>query len=96
MTEPSPSPLNKWRYGIHPRAAGMQVRALTRVDLPLGEALRLEMGGDGDGGEDLVHLQYYIATEQGPWALWLSCARQNVADREAAIRGITPPLAEQK
>jgi len=34
---------------MHPRAAGLQVRSLGRVDLPLGEALRLEMV-DADAG----------------------------------------------
>ena len=44
MTDASaPRPLNKWRYGIHPQAAGTQLEALGRVELPLGEALRLEM-----------------------------------------------------
>jgi hypothetical protein len=71
----------------------MQIRSLGRVDLPLGEALRLEMVTAGQGGEDVVHLQYYVATELGPWALWLSCAREDLADREAALLEIAPPFA---
>ena len=96
MAESSPSPLNRWRYGMHPRAAGMQISALGRVDLPLGEALRLEMVNADPGGEDLVHLQVYIATELGPWALWLSCAREELAEREAALREITPPITGEQ
>lgn len=96
MTESSPSPLNRWRYGMHPRAAEMRVRSLGRVDLPLGEALRLEMVSAGQGGEDLVHLQYYIATELGPWALWLSCTQGDLADRETALREITPPITDEQ
>ena len=47
-----------------------------------------------DGG-DVVELQYYIATELGPWALWLSCPREDLADAEASLREITLPLAEE-
>ena len=93
MAKSSPSPLSPWRYGMHPRAAETRIRSLGRVDLPLGEALRLEMVDAGQGGEDVVHLQYYIATELGPWALWLSCAQEDLAQREAALRAITPPFA---
>jgi len=92
MAEPSASPLSRWRYGMHPRAVGMQVRSLGRVDVPLGEALRLEMVSAGPGGEDIVHLQYYISTGVGPWALWLSCARGDLAGQEATLREITPPF----
>jgi hypothetical protein len=73
----------------------MRILSLGRVDLPLGEALRLEMVNAGPGGEDLVHLQYYIATELGPWALWLSCPRVDLADREASLRELEPPFTEE-
>jgi len=73
----------------------MRIRSLGRVYLQLGEALRLEMSSADPGGDDLVHLQYYIATELGPWALWLSCPRADVADAEASIRELTPPFAEE-
>ena len=88
----SPGPLSRWRYGIHPNATGMQIRSLGRVHIQLGEALRLEMMNDGADGDDLVHLQYYIATELGPWALWLSCSRDEAAEREASLRELTPPF----
>ena len=73
----------------------MRIRSLGRVSLELGEALRLEMSADGDG-EDVVHLQYYIATDVGPWALWLTCAREDVADSEAFLRELTPAFAEEQ
>jgi hypothetical protein len=92
VTESSGSPLPGWHYGLHPRAVGMKLRSLERADLPLGEALRLEMAGDGPGGEDSVHLQYYISTHAGPWALWTSCARAELAAREAALRAVVPEL----
>ncbi len=92
MTE-SLTPLAGWRYGIHPRAVGKTIRSFGRVELPIGEALRLEMGDDAQG-EDVAHLQYYISTEAGAWALWLSCARADLAGREAALRDITPPFME--
>ena len=41
----------------------MQIRSLGRVDLPIGEALRLEMVNADPAEEDIVHVQYYISTE---------------------------------
>jgi len=76
---------------MHPKAVGMQIRSLGRLDLPIGEALRLEMIDADAGGEDIVHVQYYISTEAGGWALWFTCAQADVAARDAAIQGITPP-----
>jgi len=73
----------------------MRIRSLGRVHLQLGEALRLEMLNDGPDGDDLVHLQYYVSTELGPWALWLSCPREDVADCEASLRDLTSPFAEE-
>jgi hypothetical protein len=93
MTDSLSSPVSRWRYGMHPYASEMRIRSLGRVYLQLGEALRLEMTSEGPG--DNVHLQYYIATELGPWALWLSCARRDVADAEATLRELTPPFAEE-
>lgn len=72
----------------------MQIRSLGRVELPLGEALRLEMVDAGNGGDDAVHLQYYICTEAGGWALWLSCPRADLADREGTLREIAPPFSD--
>ena len=95
MTESLASPLSRWRTGMHPNATEMRIRSLGRVHLQLGEALRLEMVNADPAGEDIVHLQYYIATELGPWALWLSCARDDVADCEASLRELTPPFAEE-
>src|SRR5829696_3277093 len=88
--------IDRWRTGFHPRAGEMRVRSLGRVHLQLGEALRLEMAEIGSSGDDVVHLQYYIATELGPWALWLSCASTGVAASEAALRDLEPPFAETR
>jgi hypothetical protein len=95
MTDAFASPLSRWRPGMHPQATEMRIRSLGRVYPQLGEALRLEMQNAGPDDESNVHLQYYIATELGPWALWLSCAREDVADCEASLRDLTPPFAEQ-
>ena len=95
MAESLASPLSRWRTGMHPHATEMRIRSLGRVHLQLGEALRLEMMTAGPGGEDVVHVQYYIATELGPWALWLSCARDDVPDCEASLRELTPPFEEE-
>jgi hypothetical protein len=94
MAEPTGLPMKRWRYGIHPNAIDMRIVSLGRVHLQLGEALRLEMAGAGPDAGDTVHLQYYIATELGPWALWLSCPRNEVADSEAFLRDLTPPLEQ--
>ena len=94
MAESLASPLSRWKTGIHPSATGMRIRSLGRVFLPLGEALRLEMADDGGDGEDVVHLQYYVVTDAGPWAIWLSCAREELADCESALRELSPPFAE--
>lgn len=93
LTESSAKPMRNWRYGMHPRAKGSQIRSMGRVELPLGEALRVEMVSADPGGEGTVHLQYYIVTDAGPWALWLTCAQDEIAAQEAAIQEMTPPLA---
>ena len=96
MTEKAESAaIDRWRTGFHPRAGEMRVRSLGRVHLQLGEALRLEMADVGSSG-DVVHLQYYIATELGPCALWLSCTSAELADSEAALRDLEPPFAESR
>jgi hypothetical protein len=95
MTESIASPGRRWRYGIHPLATEMRIRSLGRVHLQLGEALRLEMTNAEPESRDVVHLQYYIATELGPWALWLTCPREDLADSEASLREIALPLAQE-
>ena len=97
MTEKAESAaIDRWRTGFHPRAGEMRVRSLGRVHLQLGEALRLEMAEAGASADDVVHLQYYIATELGPWALWLSCSPAELADSEAALRDLEPPFADTR
>ena len=91
MTDIS-SPPGRWHYGLHPAAAGLRVNSLPRIVLQLGEALRLEME-DAGGGDDSIHVQYYIDTDEGPWALWLTTTRAEVAADEASIKRLTP-LAE--
>jgi hypothetical protein len=95
MTEALVSPLSRWRTGMHPRASGMRIGSIGRVDLQLGEALRMEMMDSNAGDGDLVHLQYYIATALGPWALWLTCPRVEVDECEASLRELAPPFADE-
>jgi hypothetical protein len=95
MAESFAPPLRRWQNGMHPEATDMRIRSLGRVRLQLGEALRLEMTNAERVGEDTVHLQYYIATDVGPWALWLSCAREDVAECETYLRELTPEFAEE-
>ena len=96
MTELLASPLSRWRYGIHPHAAEMRIVSLGRIHIQLGEALRLEMAKLDAGGDEIVDLQYYISTELGPWAVWLSCARKDLADSEATLRDVTTPFDEEQ
>ncbi len=91
MTEPLPQPRG-WRYGLHPAAKGARISAFGRSDLPLGEALRIEMASAEPGDDDSVHVQYYIATELGPWALWISCARSELDEREAILSQLSLPF----
>lgn len=96
MSEPSATLPIEWHYGLFPDAAGMTVVALGRVDLPIGEALRLELAG-ADPGRDPVVVQYHVDTESGEWALWVSCAREALAGLEAALVTMTPPtMLEQR
>jgi hypothetical protein len=72
--------------------AELRIRSLGRVYIPLGQALRLEMFDDRAGEEDTVHLQYYIATDLGPWAVWLTCPRADLAACEASLQALAPPF----
>jgi hypothetical protein len=80
---------------MHPRAIGMQIASIGRVYLQLGEALRIEMTDPGPDAGDVVHLQYYIATVLGPWALWLTCARADVDECETSLRELAPPFTDE-
>lgn len=93
MAEAIAPALARWRTGIHPRATGMRILSMGRVNLELGEALRLELSHGEPGGGDTVHLQYYIATDLGAWALWLSCAGDDAMESEASLRALMPPFA---
>ena len=94
MAEHVPEPLSRWKYGFHPLATELRVRSLGRVHIRLGEALRLEMVSPNPADEHTVHLQYYIATELGPWALWLTSEQDDLEACEAPLRDITTPFSE--
>lgn len=81
--------LGGWHYGIDPEAAGLTVRSLSRVELPLGEAFRLELSGQPAEG-DLVHVQYVVATHAGPWALWIACSSADLGRQETLLGEILP------
>lgn len=85
--------LQGWRYGVHPQATGMRVRSLARVELPIGEALRLELESEAADETDARHLQYYVITEMGAWALWLSCPSEEMPERENLLRRLEYPVA---
>jgi hypothetical protein len=83
-----------WRYGIHEHAEGATIRTIGRVDLELGDALRIELAGSAQADPDLVHLQYFIATDAGGWALWISCPASEVAENETMLAALTALPAE--
>ena len=95
MTQPMRPVLHGWQPGIHPHAAGMRVLSLERVELPLGEALRLELAGSAPDEADTANVQYLISTEAGQWALWLSRPRAELPDSEAALRRLSYPLIDE-
>jgi hypothetical protein len=68
----------------------MTVRSLGRIDLQIGEALRLEMVDPAD--ETLVHVQYHIVTEYGGWALWVSCPPDEIAALDSKVDTTTSPV----
>jgi hypothetical protein len=70
----------------------MRLAAFGRVELPLGEALRLEFADDTPGSSEQGNLQYYISTDAGPWALWLSCPRDELEAAEDALHRLEYPL----
>jgi hypothetical protein len=95
MADLTGTSLQGWHLGFHPDAAGLQVRSLERVEVPLGEALRLEMTTGDTGPADTVHVQYYIVTPAGPWALWSSSPRADLAAGEAALAELVPSFGEE-
>ena len=82
-------PIPGWRNGLDPAAPGLAIRSMTRVRHRLGDALRLELGESGQTDPTLVHLQWFIATRSGPWAMWTTCAPDEVASREEGLAALT-------
>ena len=78
---------HSWRFGLHPAASGSVITGLSRTNLPVGEALRIEMSD----ASEIIHIQYYVATESGGWALWTSCAADDVDAVEAMLPELTIP-----
>jgi hypothetical protein len=72
----------------------MRICSLGRIELPIGEALRIELESAEPGDEGVVHLQYYVYADPGAWALWLSCPRGELAGCEAAVQSILPEPTE--
>jgi hypothetical protein len=75
-----------WQYGLDPQAEGLAIRSITREQHRLGEALRLELAPMP--GDSRVHVQWYIATRVGPWAMWTACRPEDVDARETVLRGV--------
>ena len=86
MTHDEPQPIPGWQYGLDPQAEGLTIRSFTRERHRLGEALRIELAPLT--GDSRVHVQWYIATRLGPWAMWTACRPQDLAAREAALHDV--------
>ena len=95
MTQLTRPALPGWQSGIHPHAVGMEIRALERIELPLGEALRLELASAVADESDTVNVQYFISTDAGQWALWLSRPRAELAESEEALRSLSYTLIDE-
>ena len=78
-----------WQFGLHPAAVGAIVRSIERRDLEIGDALRLELETPGSAG--VVHVQCFIATRSGGWAMWISSAPDDLAAHDAALAAIRQP-----
>jgi hypothetical protein len=76
-------PRARWQFGLHPAAAGSVIRTITRAELPVGDAMRIEMADSS--GADLVHVQYHIATGSGGWALWISSPAHELSRAEERL-----------
>ena len=72
-----------WRFGLHPAAPGSIVRSMTRVTLPVGDALRIEMAETSTS--EPIHVQYHVATGSGGWALWISSTADELPAADAAL-----------
>jgi hypothetical protein len=83
------NPVPGWHYGLDPLVEGLAVRRMERLHHRLGDALRLELLDPAEADPDLVHLQWFIATRAGPWALWTACRPDEVAAREAVLAEVT-------
>ena len=83
MTIHTSSELGEWRYGLHPDGPGAVIGEMTRISLPIGDALRLEMTNFGSAG--VIHVQYHIATASGALAVWTSCPPSQLGERLALL-----------
>jgi hypothetical protein len=50
------------------------------------------MAGAEPGGEDESHVQYYIETAAGAWAIWISCPLDELPRHEATLQAIAMPV----
>src|SRR5262245_63503481 len=81
----------RWQFGLHPAAAGSVVRTMSRVEFPVGDALRIEMADPDAASTDDVHLQYHVITASGGWALWITAPPDRLADAEALLPDLITP-----
>jgi hypothetical protein len=84
-------PRTRWQFGLHPAAAGSVIRSISRVEFPVGDALRIEMAAPEAAPTDDVHLQYHVITGSGGWALWISAPAERLADAEALLPDLVTP-----
>jgi hypothetical protein len=91
MNASEPSLRTPWQFGLHPAAAGSVVRSITRVDLPVGDALRIEMADPEPSSTNVRHLQYHVITGSGGWALWISAPADKLSAAEALLPELVTP-----
>ena len=79
----------EWQFGVHPAAVGSVITAMTRVDLPVGYALRVQMADPAS--TNVVHVQYHIATGNGGWALWITSTPDALGKAEERLPDLVIP-----
>ena len=72
----------EFRGHMDPTQEDAVVRSVDRVRLPAGAAIRIEIVSGPESGlpVEVVQVQYYVPTANGPMALWFACHRGDLAD----------------
>jgi hypothetical protein len=78
---------DEFRGHMDPRGGDDFVRAVDRVRIPAGEAVRVEIAPGPEPGHSVavVQVQFYVHTDNGPMALWFACHPDDLEDCRGAF-----------